>query len=452
MQKKIIYLTSSNHIMEEVKREDTKINNQSNSCQHLVDTQEIKDIARDALKLTQKIIDDFGPRLCGSESCQNAAESLLNEMKKHCMKTYKEEFDVHPDAFFGFIKVGIVCFMCSTICVFLNQLFIGLLFSLFGVLQIIFEYIFYYHFLDRFYPKKTGYNVYGVIDPEGEVKRNVILSGHHDSAHIFNFYYDNPELYMVREIRGFLLILLLFITMVVINVMKFRRGDAFELSFTTTYRIILGSILFLLFFWVQPLWYFLNEKGTPGAGDNLASSSMIVMLSKYMKERRLNGKDLKNTRVYFCSFDGEECGLRGARAFWRKHKKEFELAPTYNINADCPYYYDELRFLTKDINWTVNLSEELASACVEAAKEQGFEARKEPIRFLCGATDAGEAALNGVKATTLLSIPFTNADRPTVYHTPDDVVEHVEPRAIEQALAVMVNVIDKLDDNVYKDI
>ena len=40
-------------------------------------------------------------------------------------------------------------------------------------------------------------------------------------------------------------------------------------------------------------------------------------------------------------------------------------------------------------------------------------------------------------AVTLLSIPFTDKYRYTAYHTRNDTVEHVEPLAIEQAIAVI---------------
>ena len=422
-----------------------------NQPMFFVDTPEVKKMGSEALKLTNEIIDLYGPRLSGSESCLKAAKHLHKELNKYCDAAYIEDFILHPGAFMGFIKVCIVCFLIGTVFVAFNCLFLSLCSIAFGVMSLVFEYIFYFHFLDRFYPSKKGTNVHGVIEPDGEVKQNVILSGHHDSVHIFNFYYDNPEMYMIREIRGFLIIIIFFVIMVVLNIWKLKVGvEEFETNiFTTKRRLIFTAFLVVCFFLIKQLWYFLNDKGTPGAGDNLSASCMAVIMSKYFREKKENGKGLKNTRLYFTSFDSEEEGLRGSNKYFIRHKKEFSEVPTYNINIDCTYYHDEVRFMTKDINWTVNLSSDLANICCGIAESQGFHATAEPIRFLCGACDSGEAAKNGIKSTTMLSIPFTNANRATVYHTPDDVVDNIEPRAIEQALAIMITFAEKLDAGEY---
>ncbi|MFA7225812.1 MAG: aminopeptidase, partial [Sphaerochaetaceae bacterium] len=78
-------------------------------------------------------------------------------------------------------------------------------------------------------------------------------------------------------------------------------------------------------------------------------------------------------------------------------------------------------------------------------KEMGFEAFSQPIAFLTGGTDAAEAAKVGVKATTLMAMPWGNSERAAAYHTPNDVVEAIEPLAVEVALSIAIKFIENLD-------
>ena len=197
------------------------------------------------------------------------------------------------------------------------------------------------------------------------------------------------------------------------------------------------SLGFLL---IGQMWFFKNKKATPGAGDNLISSSLAIEIGKYYSQNKL-----KNTRLIVASFDAEEEGLRGAYAFANKHEQEFKDTPTYLLNIDCPYYLKDLFFLTSDINGSVKMDMDLAEQLVSIAQEKGYPAKHQPIAFLTGGTDAGELAKKGVKATTLMAMPWTNNVRSHVYHTPKDTIDAIEPESISAIVDIYTEFINRLD-------
>ncbi len=157
----------------------------------------------------------------------------------------------------------------------------------------------------------------------------------------------------------------------------------------------------------------------PGAGDNLISCAMAVQLSRYFSRNKDNGIPLAHTRLIFASFDGEEAGLRGARAFYAKYKDQLVTTPTWNFNVDCPYFAKDLFFLTSDINGSVKLSQEMATKCVTIARSMGFEAKSQPVAFLTGGTDAAEAAKVVIHAVSLMAIALGDErGGSSLYHTP----------------------------------
>ena len=71
-----------------------------------------------------------------------------------------------------------------------------------------------------------------------------------------------------------------------------------------------------------------------------------------------------------------------------------------------------------------------------------------PISFLAGGTDAGEMAKAGVKATTLIGMPFSIDALAAVYHTPKDTIEAVSVEAVEAALMLADTLAKELDGEI----
>ena len=149
-----------------------------------------------------------------------------------------------------------------------------------GIVIMVFQFFLYKHFIDFLFPKKTGVNVWGAVEPEGEVKRQVIISGHHDSARVFNFFIHQPKLYSLRVTGGIGILIFICVLSFVFALLPF--GSVIPAVLAT-----LGAVI------VLQLWFFYSSKSTPGAGDNLIASMMAVEALRNIK----SGDKLKNTRV-----------------------------------------------------------------------------------------------------------------------------------------------------------
>jgi len=396
--------------------------------------------AAEALKFTGNIIDECGPRLAGTEACRRSADIIKREMDRHCDCTAIEEFEMHPRAMLGFICVSAVSFIVSSVFLFFGCLIPAAAGYTFGVVISVCQFVFYLQVFDRFYEKKKGYNVYGVIEPAAEVRQQIIISGHHDSAYVFNFFAKFPRLYRIRLILGLIPINVSFFlvwTWVIMNYVF----DAIP-GFADIFRY--GAIASFVF--VVPLVFFLGKKGTPGAGDNMIATAIALKIAELFKRAGKKGHPaLKHTRLVILSFDAEESGLRGAKAFAKKHRAELQAIPAYNFNMDSIYDVDKIKFLVSDINGTVKLSGNMAERCVEIARRQGFSARTLRMPFGGGGTDAAELAKAGVNATTLIAMPVSIERDVVVYHTLDDTVDHVHPETVEAVLKILHSYIVEMD-------
>ncbi|MEA3392681.1 MAG: M28 family peptidase, partial [Candidatus Marinimicrobia bacterium] len=384
---------------------------------------------------TEALINKFGPRKAGSQASRDCADELHREMKGFADDARIEEFGVHAGAFLGWIRILVSLYAVGTAFLWLSKPWITAILLFLGIIIMIFQFFLYKHAIDFLYPKKTGKNVIGVVEPEGEVKQQIIISGHHDSARIFNFYIHQPKLYTLRVMGGIGILATIFLLSTVLTFAGLSQ-------IFTTIVATLASVGALI---VLQLWFFASSKATPGAGDNLVSSAMAIEALRQISKNKKAGEGLKHTRIIALSFDAEEEGLRGAYAYARRHKDEFNSIPTFLYNIDCPYFLDDLFFLTSDINGSVKLSEDLAGECAESAKKFGYPSCTKPITFLTGGTDAAELAKVGVETTTMLAMPWDNSERASYYHTPNDIIENVEKAAVKAGLEIFFSLVTEKD-------
>jgi aminopeptidase YwaD len=392
-----------------------------------------QNMAKEALSLVSKLIEKYGSRLTGSTGAKETANHLAKELSLYCSKVEKESFEVRPKAFLGWIRIVVATYIVGLLFLWLSLPIVSFIALLGALLIMVFEFFLYKEVVDPLYPKAEGINVYGVMEPEKEVKQTVVYSAHHDSAPIFNLFEKDSHLYFFRISSALASFIALFIF-------------SFVKIFNPKINIILTILFSLAAYFVLKLWNFASKEGTPGAGDNLIASTMGVQIARYFREKE---ESLKHTRLIVASFDAEEAGLRGARNFYQKHKDNQELfsGKLYNFNVDCPYEAKELFFLTSDINGSVKLSQQMATSGVEIAKSMGYEAYSQPIAFLTGGTDAAEAAKIGFEATSLMGMRWDNKERSSVYHTSKDLPEAIELEAIKRSLSIAIKFIEQLDDD-----
>ncbi len=399
--------------------------------------------ARSALDFTAGVIREFGPRLTGTDACKKAAARLAESAGTSCDSVRLESFVVHPGAFLGFIKVLVVFYITAAAGLLYVPVFSAVLSSL-GMVILVFGFLLYKPLLDPFYPKKEGLNVIGTLEPSGVVKRQLIISGHHDSARIFNFYVDRPELYSRKIYGGIGSVIVQWLVSVILAAVSSPLTGRTLIGFTAG-RLVLAGLFLAALPLVMPLWKFASDKGTPGAGDNLIASAIGLEIASEFKRRRDSGEGLKNTRLIFASFDAEEAGLRGSKAFAHGRRQEFSSLPTYAFNMDCIYSFGDIHFLETDLNGSVVLDAESTELLCSVAREENLPDKKEPIAFLTGGTDAAELAKAGVGAVSLLAMKWGNDARASAYHTPSDTVEAIEPAAVEAVIRLGVRFAEKLD-------
>lgn len=383
------------------------------------------------IELMDGILKKVGPRPSGSPESRETASILGEAIAPYVDKLNLESFQFGRKPFLSFLKWQSATYVLAVAALFLNWIGIAAILMSVGLFVTVAQFVFYKELLDPLYPKTEGVNMVAVVEPDGPVQRQVILSGHHDSAFVFRFLQWNPRLYPIHVLFANLFIWVAAVAIPVWAVLQWFDVVPF-------YSGVLPWILAAGVLFVGPLAFLVSSRCTPGAGDNLVASAGVVALAKALaQERALGTFALRNTRVWFVSFDAEESGLRGARAFVKRHLAELKEAPAELLNIDSIYEVKDLRFVVRDINGTMPLSKSVGQECVDVAKSLGFASSILSMPLGSGATDAGEFARVGIPATTMIAMS-SGAIPPKgfPYHTLRDTLEVVKPEAIKAMLEV----------------
>ncbi|MCX6004099.1 MAG: M28 family peptidase [Chloroflexi bacterium] len=293
------------------------------------------------------------------------------------------------------------------------------------------QFICYWHLLDPLFPKKKGYNISGRIEPEGEVKQQIIICAHHDAAYVFQILARFPKLYFPLMASGVLLLLIGFLVSLAASILCL-----FDIHLPSWVALVLISCgVFEL-----PFLFFTTNQVVPGAGDNMIAVAIAGETGKLFSEAKRTGVNpLKHTRLILASFDAEEAGIRGAQAFVKQHREELQKTRTCVLNMDTIYRLRDLNFFDADLNSTVWLSKEMAQECVDIARALGYSAKVSHMSPGDGSTDAAAFGQANIEATNLSAMSFNVKDysQGFVYHTANDISRHVEPEAVEAALKVI---------------
>jgi hypothetical protein len=365
---------------------------------------------------------------------------IAEKMKPYCDTVAIEPFVFHPDAFLGFMKFQAVTYLLATICFLMggDWRWVAAIGYTLANINSLSQFVFYRELFDGFYKKATGYNVAGTIEPTDRVRQQIIISGHHDAAYIYNYLVRFQKLYGVRITLGIVPTILAMFLLWFWLIYEHLTGRAPFYSQIMPYFLIIGILL------VGELFFFLGKKAAPGAGDNLIASAIVIKLAEIFGRAKKTGEPLlKHTRLLLLSHDAEEAGLRGARAYVRQHKQELLTIPTYVLNLDSIYDINEIQFLTSDINGSMKLSKNMAADCVQVAKELGYRTRTVPMTFGGGGTDSAEYARIGVEATTLIAMSTNMIRDHLTYHTLEDKVENLDPKTIEAAWKIVYHYVLK---------
>lgn len=403
---------------------------------------DFKIMARECLQFVGEIIGKHGPRLAGTDACRACAQDVRERMEASCDAVLMEGFDFNRGAFTGFMKILAVGYSVITTCAFLGGALLPVAMIAYVVCTLSAGggFVFYKRIFDPLYKKARGWNVSGVIQPSGEVRRQAVIAGHHDSANVFNFMVHFQKWYSIRIMAGLVWV---FVPGFLVFVWGARYIAGFpDPGFVTALRAVLAAGLVA----VLPFYFFINRAAVPGAGDNLIATAILCRLADVFGTAKRKGRPLlSSTRLVFLSTDAEEEGLRGARAYVKAHRDELLAVPTRVINIDSLYALGDLRCLTSEINGFLKTSGPLAEDCRRIAAALGYELPAVPIAFGGGSTDAAEFARIGVEATCILGLSTHYIREGMVYHTMNDTVDRIEPDIVEAVLKIVYHYILELD-------
>lgn len=375
-------------------------------------------------KFIQEVITTFGGRYFGSEEEKNAQEYVKSLLEKFCDKVAIVPFESALESHFQSLKFFVVIHLAVLLLVPYSAIFamiIGLLNSVF----FLGHFVTYRHWLDFLFEKKTSHNVIGDLEPSGEVRSTIIFAGHIDSVKEFKWWYNfkYPGV-LATVIASFSIALFGFFT---------------PLFYFFEFQTI-TSIIWWLFLVLSPTLIVLfdmhGKEVVHGANDNLTGVSMSLALGEYFAANKM-----KNTRVRIISFGAEEAGLRGAFAYVKENKQALQEENALLINIDTIKDEAYLTIATNELNTLSFFDPELIKQL-----KASFDALKTPVKTLpltVGASDASAFRINGLPALSLIGMTTETLD--PSYHTRLDNMEHLNPKAMEKLLPVLVHFVESRD-------
>ena len=367
-----------------------------------------------ALDIVKLICDEVGPGLPGTLQERERAAIIKRELEAHlgAENVTVEEFTLAPRASLAAYPLSGLLMLVAA----LLNLAIGrftdvspwltavpaLALSIASPAVYLLEFILGFELIDRFFKKKQSVNVIGSLRKPGteNVKRILILSGHHDSApentwlHFLGYgMFLLSATYFIGLVTMLVLSLLQVMGLMIGSPEMVRAGT---LSWVLLAFPIAPSVIYAAFF--NRGW---KDGGTvPGAADNLSASALAIAMCRFLV---MNPSYIpEETEIRFISFGSEEVGLRGSRRYVARHLDELKRLEARVLNFET-VAHPEITILTSDVNGTVKNDPEIVKSTIAAADRARVPYNVRPATLGVG-TDAAPFTRAGIKATTLL--PF----------------------------------------------
>ena len=397
----------------------------------------LSDYAQFAAEGIDHICNTFGPRKCGGEAERQTQEYLMEALKPYADSVTRETFDVHPDAFMAFVPIAGGLLLASAAANIAGALkksklpaaaSVGLIGTAVGAL--VGEFALYKQPLDPLFPKAQSGNVIAVRKAKGETKRRVIISGHTDSAPEWTYTYRLGSK-GVLSVCGYAVAGLAYdIASTAVSLTsknsKLKKGLA------------LGQLAFAPGF--AGLFAFTNPRRyVDGASDDLSGSYVAAGVLKFLAD---NDITFENTEVIALLTGGEECGLRGAKAFFAAHPEmKDDGVQTAFFGFDTVRDEEFMEIYTNDLNGLVKNDLDACRLVQDAAAKCGKEVPFGSIPL--GSTDAAAAAQAGVPAASFVAMDPAPA---RYYHTRLDTADNIVPETIAKGMEIALQTVFDFDE------
>ena len=375
------------------------------------------------LSYINDIITRFGGRYFGSKQEKEAQLYTADILRKYCDKVEVEEFQSALEAHFQSLKIFCTVYVLVLVLLKIDVRVAGIV----GIVNSILfmgHFVTYRHWLDFLFPKKPSWNVIGDIEPTGHVRDTLIIAGHIDSVKEFKWWYRLKHTgAMFTVMAGFSITLLGIYALLGIFIHAGWYGYGWWL-------FVLLAPLQIVFFDMH------GPDVVHGASDNLTGVAMAVEMAKVFSEKRL-----KNTRLRLISFGSEEAGLRGAWAYSHDHKQQLLEEKAFLYNIDTIKDTEHLTIGTSEVNTLVFYKKEHIDMVEKAFIDVGVPVKKLPLSV--GASDGSAFHINGIPAICVIGMDSGKLD--PAYHTRLDVIECINPKALETMKKVLIRFVENWD-------
>ncbi len=389
------------------------------------------------------VCDHFKERGPGSQAERDAQEFFKNELGKYSDEVIMEDFELHPKAFMGFIPLAAILVILSAAGYWLAPVIgawvviLGVIFTLFAVLMFIFEFMFYGEFVDFLFPKKVSRNVYASRKPTGEVKRRIIFGGHADVSPEWTYSYLGEIKALAPVMAGGILGMFVVFFVNLAYLIKSLSVGMQTVEIVGVWKI-LGIVMLVFIPFVFAIIFFINWKVyVDGANDNLSACYIAAAVLKTMADNDIR---FENTEVGCFISGSEEAGIRGARAFARKHKKELLETESVLIAMDTMREIDQLQIYNIGCTGTVHSSKAVGDLIHEAGINCGIDMPR--AQLYPGAIDSDAWAQEGLTAAGFCGV---NHDPKRYYHTRQDTADNISPECIELSLEICLEIAELYD-------
>ena len=405
--------------------------------QHIIDQKNWA--SKYMIKEITYICKNLGKRDPGSEGEKKACEHMARVLRRECgcEKVEIESFTENPGSFYGWLYFSIT-FVLAAIVLYFFAPVLSIVLLLFAVLIALLQFGIYRKAVDCFFPKRTSHNVTAVKKCKGEVKRRIFFNGHPDAAWEWpvNYLLGGAafEAHAIIGFGGAFFYLALSVIQVVRHGAFVRPVLSSPLGILGLCGLIFAPFVFGLY------WMSHDRRVVDGANDNLTGCYMGIAILKAMKNA---GIELENTEVGVLLTGSEEAGLRGAKAWSKKHAAEYSDVPTFIYAYDTIHDPRHLMVNYRDLNSTVKADKDAADLFMEAAAAADVPCRKGFVPPLGGATDAAAFSQGGLRAAGITGL---NHKLENYYHTRRDTYDNMNAEGLANCFAASVKALEMFDN------
>ena len=389
-----------------------------------------------AVKGITNICNSFGPRPCGSDSEKYAQEQMMKDVEPFCDSVTRETFKVNPKAFMSFVPHAGACLIGAT-AINLATAFgkgsklkaLGSAALMGGALSgIVGEFLLYKKMYDPLFKEETSGNVIAVRKASGETKRRIIISGHSDSAPEWTYTYKFGS-HGVLAVAGY----------AVAGLGYTAATTAALLAGKKAKKMALGQLAFLPAY--AGLFKFVDHNNyVDGANDDLTGCYVSAAVMKYLSDNDIR---FENTEIVAIMTGGEECGLRGAKAYFEAHPElKDDGVETIYVALDNIRDGDFMMIYEKDMTGMVKNDKDVCNLLKNAGLKQGEDIPVGAIPL--GSTDAAAASQSGIKAASLVAMDPAPA---RYYHTRLDTADILIPEVMDKVLNIVLQAVYDFDEN-----